>query len=43
MIIVCAQIYDDVIPFVVSVDSVETEIRVGLIAECKSVGRLHAL
>ena len=40
MVIVCGQVYDDVIPFVVSVDGMETEIRVGLITECRSVGRL---
>jgi hypothetical protein len=43
MVIVCGQIYDDVIPLVVSIDGVETEIRVCLITEYKSVGRLHAL
>ena len=42
MVVVCGQVYDDVIPLVVSIDCVETEVWVGLIAEWGSVGRLHA-
>lgn len=35
MVIICGQVDDDVIPFIVCIDGVETEIRVGLIPECK--------
>jgi len=40
MVIVGNQVYDDVIPFVVGIDGMETEVRVRLLAECKSVCRL---
>ena len=33
MVIVGGQIYDDIVPFIVSVDGMETEVRVGLVAE----------
>lgn len=38
MVIVGGQVDDDVITFIVSVDGMETEVGVGLIAECKSAG-----
>lgn len=40
MVIVGGQIYDDVIPIVVGVDGVETEVGVGLTAGCKSAVRV---
>ena len=43
MVIIGGQVYDDVIPFIVSINGVETEIRVGLIPEYKSAGPLKTL
>ena len=40
MVVIGRQVYDDVIPFIVSVDGVEAEVRVGLIAGCRSAGHL---
>jgi len=40
MIIVGGQVYDDVIPFVVGIDGMETKVRVGLLAKYESVCRL---
>lgn len=39
MVIVGGQVYDDVIPFIVSIDGVETKVWVSLIAGYRSVGR----
>ena len=40
MVIIGYQIYNDVIPFIVSIDGVEAEVGVGLIAGDGSAGHL---
>ena len=41
MVVIGRQVNDDVIPFIVSINGVEAEVRLGLIAGCRSAGHLQ--